>query len=282
MSPAAAAAVLPPRPAFTPADVRGNLAEAMQLRCIGAGQPIKASWLCRETLEIFRRDRLPADLELVATLRLLVLCYTDDIKRGSVATLGSVDEALAELAALGGIPDVAAVHLRARREPSFDPLPDLRSFRVRVPSSPEGDPVAVRTPRMRMPVARLPAAAARGPQGPGGVVALEGLAGAEPLVAEPVRRQARFERLYLHGVVFMSQAYRVERAGGSSLLDQELPFLVEGAWWMHLAALVARECPVEPAECWRKARAKSSMLIRRIETGKHFEMPTLEALESLE
>ena len=284
---------LPPLPGFSTRDVRGNLAEAMLLRCIGSGQPIKASWLCRETLEIFRRHRLPPNLELVETLRLLTLCYADDIKRGSVANLGAANTAIAELAALGGIPESASFLRRCMKDPSWDPLPDLGAFRVRVPPDPAagkageapGAGWTLRTPRMRIPVAEISPEDLPSVRVDAGILEPSRLPAARILVEEPVRRQARFDSLYLEGVVCMSQAYRIEKGRGgdeAGMLQQELPFLAEGAWWMHLAGLVAGEAPVGPEECFRKARARSSMLIRRIETGKHFEMAGIESLDFLE
>ena len=285
---------LPPLPGFSARDVCGNLAEAMQLRCIGSGQPIKASWLCRETLEIFRRNRLPPNLELVETLRLLVLCYTDDIKRGSVANLGAANTAIAELAALGGIPEAASFLHRCMKDSSWDPLPDLGAFRVRVPPGPaavkgEEAPAAaviLRTRRMRIPVAEIPPEDLPSARVSAEILEPSRAATGRILVEEPVRRQARFDSLYLEGLVCMTQAYRIELGGAgrgnAGLLQQELPFLAEGAWWMHMAGLVAGEAPVNPEECFRKARARSSMLVRRIEAGKHFEMAGIESLDFIE
>jgi len=279
---------LPPPPEFTPADIAGNLAEAQQLRCIGQGQPIKASWLCLENLSLYRSHGLAPDLPLVATLEVLTLCYTDDIKRGKVDAASAADDALGELAALGGIPQSTAVHWRCVEGKETDPLARLKGFRVLLPEAAAkgGDAeISFRTRRMGMPIARIP-----GGKGPlradaEGCVEPESFTGAAVLVPDPVRRQARFEALYLQGIVCMSQALRIERSGGSAGIDlraQELPFLVEGAWWMRLAILAAPEAAVAPDECHRRARAKCSMLIRRVRAGRHFEMATLGGPELLE
>ncbi len=292
---------LPPRPEFTPADIPGNLAEAMKLRCIGQGQPIKASWLCLENLDLYRRRGLEPDLALVETLQVLALCYTDDIKRGKVDVTGAADDAMDELAALGGIPHACAVVRCFTAGREVDPAARLEGFRVRIPPAAAADPAALerpartgepapgaptaRTPRMRIPVARIPRAAFPLSPDADGCVVPAGIPGASALVPDPVRLQARFDALYLQGIVCMSQAFRVERTGsatGSELGQQELPYLVEGAWWMHLAALAAPEAPGNPSDCHRRARAKSSMLIRRIQAGRHFEMATLGGSEMLE
>jgi hypothetical protein len=292
---------LPPRPEFTPADIPGNLAEAMKLRCIGQGQPIKASWLCLENLDLYRRRGLPPDLALVETLQVLALCYTDDIKRGKVDVVGAADDAMNELAALSGVPQASFVVRRCMAGRTPGPAARLDGFRVRIPPAAAGDPAVLgqparpgepapesptaRTPRMRFPVARIPRAAFPLSLDSDGCVEPARIAGATVLVPGPVQFQARFDALYLQGIVCMSQALRIERTGsatGAELGQQELPFLVEGAWWMHFAALAAPDAPADPAECHRRARAKSSMLIRRIQAGRHFEMATIGGAELLE
>lgn len=284
MSPAdpGSGAPLPPKPDFSPADIQGNLAEARQLRLIGMGQPIKASWLCRETLDIYRRHGLAPDLDLVDGLRVLTLTYTDAIKRGQVVYGAFADDAMDELSALGGIPDAAEIQRRCQREPSWDPAARLSAWRIRVPG---GDAATIESPHIRFPLARVPRSALPLDPDAEGCVEPGSLPGAEILVASPVRLQARYECLYLHGLVHMSQALRIERSSqqsGPSRLQQELSYLIEAAWWFHLSCLVAAQAPVNPAECHRRARAKLSTLIRRIETGKHFEMPTLEFVDLLE
>ncbi len=292
---------LPPRPEFTPADIPGNLAEAMKLRCIGQGQPVKASWLCLENLDLYRRRGLAPDLALVETLQVLTLCYTDDIKRGNVDVLKEAEAAMSELAALGGIPQAPSVLRRCAEGREEDPAARLQGFRLRIPAGAAADPSVLerparqgdpapeaptaRTPRMRIPIARIPREAFPVHPDVDGCVEPARVAGASTLVPDPVRLQARFDALYLQGIVCMSQALRIERTGGATGADlgqQELPFLAEGAWWMHLAALAAPEAPGNPAECHRRARAKSSMLIRRIQAGRHFEMATLGGPEMLE
>ena len=282
---------LPPRPEFTPADIRGNLAEALRLRCIGTGQPIKASWLCLETLDIYRHHHLPPDLNLVDALRVLTLTYTDAIKRGDTIYVRHAGESLEELGVLGGIPRAAAIHRRSQEEPGWDPLPDLKAWRVRVPGPAAWNPGAghsdgnlIRTPHLQLLLVEFSGGAPVPEED--GCVRPEAVSGARILVDRPVLLQARHECLYLHGLVDMSEALRIERSVKGRLapeqLQEELNYLLEAAWWFHLAALVAREVPADPAECYRRSRAKSSMLIRRIEAGKHFEMPALNLVDRLE
>jgi hypothetical protein len=273
---------LPARPEFIPEDIRGNLAEARQLRCIGTGQPIKASWLCLECLDLYVRHRLPADLDLVDLLRVLTLCYTDAIKRGEASYQAAAGHVIQELDALGGVAGTEEIHRRCREGDPRDPMESLKGFRIRVDGEYEAEP---RSPRLQIPLVRFPGGALPLRPDARNTVDATTIAGAEVRVEAPVRLQARFEALYLRGVVGMSQALRVERSSKPStpgLLQLELPYLVDSAWWFHLASLVASAVPAGPEECFRKARAKSSMLIRRIEAGKHFEMPTLDLVDLLE
>ncbi len=281
---------LPPRPEFSPADIKGHLAEARQLRTVGTGQPIKASWLCLETLDIYRPHACPPDLDFVDALEVLTLCYTDDIKRGNLAYARPASGALEELAQLGGIPHAAAIHRRSRREPGWDPRPALGAFKVLVPAqgrdaTPEED-LALRSSGLHVPLARIARASFPLKTDDLGCIEPAALSGAEVLVPADVRAEARFEGLYLQGILGMSQALRIERSGQGRpnpvQLESEMAYLVEAAWWFHLATIVAGEVPREPEEASRKARAKSSMLIRRLDAGKHFEMATLGALDLLE
>ena len=278
---------LPPRPDFTPADIRGNLAEARTLRTIGSGQPIKASWLCHETLEIYHRHHLLPDLDLVDALRVLTLTYTDAIKRGEVVYSGAAEDSIAELAALGGIPQAPMLHRLAQGSSGPDAAAaGLRAFSVRAPegaAAASSKTLPVHSPRIGFLLAEI---------SPGELPyrldthGCTRLTEAEIRIVPPVRAQARFECLYLNGLVGMAQALRVERSGAgatsASQLQSELAFLVDSAWWFHLAGLVAGDAPVDPEECYRLARAKLSMLIRRIAAGRHFEMPMLEYFDSLE
>ncbi len=280
-------APLPPRPDFSPGDIRGHLAEARQLRTIGTGQPIKASWLCLEALEIYRRHDLPADLDFVEALEVLVLCYTDDIKRGSLAYVTAAAEALKELGQLGGIPHATAIHSRRRRESSFSPREALSVFRALAPESRQSsEDFLIRSTGMKWPLVQIPRGALPLRADEHGTVDCAAVPGARILLEEPVRLKARFERLYLDGIVGMSQALRIERSSQGRpnpvQIESEMAFLVDAAWWFDLATLVAREVPNEPEEAYRKARAKSSMLIRRLDAGKHFQMATLEVLDLLE
>jgi len=279
---------LPPRPTFSPEDIRGHLAEARQLRTIGTGQPIKASWLCLEALDIYRRHDLPADLDFVDALEVLVLCYTDDIKRGSLAYVAAATKALKELGEIGGIPHATAIHSRRRREADWDPRDALGGFRALAPEAqaPPTEDFVIRSTGMKWPLVRIPRGAFPLRSDEHGTVDCTVVPGAGILLEEPVRLKARFERLYLEGIVGMSQALRIERSSQGRpnpvQLESEMAFLVEAAWWFDLATLVARDVPKEPEEAYRKARAKSSMLIRRLDAGKHFQMATLEVLDLLE
>ena len=282
--------IVPPLPPFSPADIKGHLAEARELRTIGTGQPIKASWLCLEVLNIYRHHGLPPDLDFVDALRVLVLCYTDDIKRGNLGCVGAAQDAMNELGEFGGIPQAVAVHGRCQRQPGWDPREELRAWKARVPQDAPGQPpeedLVLRSGAMHQPLARIPRTALPLKADGHGCVEPASIGGAELIVDPPVRLQARFERLYLQGILGMSQALRIERSSQGrpipAQLETELTYLLEAAWWFHLAAMVAGEVPREPEEAYRKARAKSSMLIRRLDAGKHFEMATFEALDLLE
>jgi len=283
---------LPPRPRFTRADVPGHLAEARKLRTIGTGQPIKASWLCLESLDIYRRERLEPDLHMVEALQVLVLCYTDDIKRGKLGYAGPAEGAIRELGELGGIPRASATHARCRRDPGFPPDDELLTWKAEIPIEPawrEGSPAEDRILQshgVHYPLARFPKDAFPLPVDDEDCVDPSAVPGAEILVADPVRRQARFECLYLHGILGMSQALRVERSTeghpNPAHLEAELGFLLEAAWWFRLSEIVAPGAPVDAEEACRKARAKSSMLIRRLDKGNHFAMATIESLDRLE
>ena len=180
---------------------------------------------------------------------------------------------------------------------------ELRAWRVRVPPGTEADPgplpreaegqgavpedaVLFRTSHLGLPLARIPVAAFPLRADGHGCVEPGGLGGAEILVEPPARRHAKYECLYLQGIVGMSGAFRIERASqgqpSTAALHQELAFLQKAAWWFHLSALIAGEAPANPEERHHRARAKASMLIRRIETGNHFEMPSHEFVDLLE